>query len=100
MAIWPPTDAMRVAAALSITMLFAACANLPSGRTESVGGSAPASRPAPNVNLSGYNAAFKEGYADGCDTARVAQRRNAQRYGTDTDYTMGWNDGRAMCARR
>lgn len=90
---------MRVAAALCLAVALAACANLPSGRTGG-NGDAPAARPAPNVNLSGYNAAFKDGYADGCDSARAAQRRNAKRYGTDTDYTMGWNDGHAMCARR
>ena len=99
------TERVRAVAALAITALLGACASLPSGRSESSGSESsaterPASRPAPNVNLSGYNAAFKEGYADGCDTARAAQRRNAQRYGTDTDYTMGWNDGHAMCARR
>ena len=60
----------------------------------------PPSRAAPNVNLSGYNAAFKDGYADGCETAHGRQRRNAGRYGTDSDYTMGWNDGHAMCGRR
>jgi hypothetical protein len=89
---------MRALGVLTLTLLLGACAGLPSGRTAS--GNAPASRPAPNVNLAGYNDAFKEGYADGCDTARGAQRRNAQRYGTDTDYTMGWNDGRGMCGRR
>ena len=94
------TDAARVAAAVAFTAVLAACASLPSGRTESGSGSAPAPRPAPNVNLSGYNAAFKDGYADGCDSASAAPRRNAKRYGTDTDYTMGWNDGHAMCARR
>jgi hypothetical protein len=92
------TERMRAVAALAFAVFLGACASLPSGRSES--SDRPASRSAPNVNLSGYNAAFKEGYADGCDTARVAQRRNAQRYGTDTDYTMGRNDGRTMCARR
>jgi hypothetical protein len=93
-------ERMRAVAALAFAILLGACASLPSGRSESGGSDRPASRPAPNVNLSGYNAAFKDGYADGCDTARAAQTRNAQRYGTDTDYTMGWNDGHAMCARR
>lgn len=63
-------------------------------------GDAPPRAARPNVNLSGYNAAFKEGYADGCESARQAMRRNAQRYGTDTDYTMGWNDGLSMCKQR
>lgn len=89
---------MRVAAAVVLCVLLGACAAFPSARNGS--GDAPASRPAPNVNLSGYNAAFKDGYADGCDSARGTQRRNAKRYGGETDYMMGWNDGHAMCARR
>lgn len=89
----------RALAVLGFTLLAGACASVPSGRT-AAGGDAPATRPAPNVNLSGYNAAFKEGYADGCQSVRQAQRRSPTRYGTDTDYTMGWNDGHAMCAPR
>jgi len=77
-------------------VLLAACAAAP---TRSGSGDAPrATRP--SVNLSGYNAAFKEGYADGCESARQTQRRNAKRYGGDNDYTMGWNDGYGMCGRR
>ncbi len=86
---------LRLAAAVAVTFALGACAGLSGQRSADV----PAARSAPRVNLSGYNAAFKEGYADGCDSVRQAPRRNAKRYGTDTDYTMGWNDGRAMCAR-
>lgn len=89
---------MRVAAAVVFCVLLGACAAVPSARSGS--GDVPASRSAPGVNLSGYNAAFKDGYADGCDSARGTQRRNAKRYGGETDYMMGWNDGHALCARR
>lgn len=57
----------------------------------------PAAR---NVNLSGYSPAFRQGYADGCDSARAVRRRDEQRYGKDADYMMGWNDGRSACSKR
>lgn len=56
--------------------------------------------PARNVNLSGYSAAFRQGYADGCDSARAARRRDEKRYEKDADYMMGWNDGSSMCSKR
>lgn len=56
--------------------------------------------PARNINLSGYSASFRQGYADGCDSARAARRRDAQRYDKDADYMMGWNDGNSACRRR
>lgn len=63
-------------------------------------GSKPAPAPAP-VNLSGYSAAFKEGYAAGCESAGSrSQRRNESRYKTEADYMMGWNDGYSGCQRR
>jgi hypothetical protein len=50
--------------------------------------------------LSGYSPAFKQGYADGCDSARASLRRDERRYRNDGDYTMGWNDGNSVCQRR
>lgn len=52
------------------------------------------------VNQSGYSAAFKQGYADGCDSTRAARRRDEQRYQKDADYMMGWNDGSSICSKR
>jgi hypothetical protein len=62
----------------------------------------PGSKPAPApVNLSGYSPTFKEGYAEGCESAASrAQRRNEGRYKTEADYMMGWNDGFSACRRR
>lgn len=54
----------------------------------------------PQVNLSGYSAAFREGYNDGCESARATLRRNEQRYLSESDYKMGWNDGHSICQRR
>ena len=52
------------------------------------------------INQSGYSAAFRQGYADGCNSVNAARRRNEQRYQSDTDYMMGWNDGFSICSRR
>ena len=58
-------------------------------------------RPADRVNQSGYSPSFKQGYADGCDSAGSrGQRRNESRYKTEADYMMGWNDGFSACQRR
>jgi hypothetical protein len=51
--------------------------------------------PAPRVNLTGYSASFKQGYADAC-----AKRRNAQRFKAEVDYSMGWQDGASACRTR
>jgi hypothetical protein len=55
---------------------------------------------APRVNLGGYSDAFKQGYAEGCESAGGAgRRRNESRYQTEADYMMGWNDGFSACRR-
>jgi hypothetical protein len=54
-------------------------------------------KPAPRYNLVGYSASFKQGYADACATPR---RRNAERFKSDTDYSMGWQDGSSTCRSR
>ena len=50
-----------------------------------------------DVNLSGYPPAFKEGYSDGCATARGSYARNDKRFGIDPQYRQGWRDGRDIC---
>lgn len=83
-----------VCAAVLMAILMVGCANQKEG----------ASRPAPapaSVNLSGYSATFKEGYAEGCESAGSrTQRRNEGRYKTESDYMVGWNDGHAACGRK
>ena len=51
--------------------------------------------PAARVNLTGYSAAFKQGYADAC-----TKRRNAERFKAEVDYSMGWQDGSSACRSR
>jgi len=54
----------------------------------------------PNVNLSGYPPAFKEGFRDGCDSFRGNYRRDASRFNKDNNYTIGWQDGFSICRRQ
>lgn len=56
--------------------------------------------PPPPVNLSGYSPAFKQGYSDGCASARGTMRRDDARYRSDNEYMMGWSDGNSVCRAR
>lgn len=58
-------------------------------------------QPAVRVNQSGYSVGFKQGYADGCESAGLrSQRRDRSRYMTEADYMTGWNDGNNACGGR
>ncbi|MDH4151189.1 MAG: hypothetical protein OEW79_03560 [Betaproteobacteria bacterium] len=48
-------------------------------------------------NLAGYSAAYKNGHADGCKSVSGSMHRDSQRYKSDADYMMGWNDGHSVC---
>lgn len=56
----------------------------------------------PTYNLSGYPAAMKDGYIDGCETAKETPygKKNENRYDTDGQYRMGWDDGFDMCQEK
>jgi hypothetical protein len=52
----------------------------------------------------GHPPAYARGYADGCESGKedaggvLAQsRKDASRYGTDHEYTPGWDAGFAQC---
>jgi hypothetical protein len=80
---------------LASALIVAGCGTLSSAPGP---GSASDSRPAaPRYNLTGYSAAFKQGYADACATPR---RRNSERIKSDGDYSMGWSDGSSACRSR
>jgi hypothetical protein len=71
-------------------VLVAACSETPSKPAD------------PPVNLAGFPAAFKQGYVEGCDSARRggAPRRDAKRYAEDPQYAAGWRDGLDMCKKK
>ena len=56
----------------------------------------------PTYNLAGYPPAVREGYIDGCETAKGTRygRKDAKRFAADTQYQMGWNDGFGICGKR
>ena len=90
---------------LGLALAFCAgCAAQP--RTAPGPGPSPApaqpsvQRPPPPVNLSGYSPAFKQGYTDGCASARGSMRRDEARFRSDNDYMMGWSDGSSVCRNR
>lgn len=58
---------------------------------------AKASRPA--YNLSGYPPAVRDGYIDGCESAKRSSyaRKDARRMSAEPQYAMGWNDGFSIC---
>jgi hypothetical protein len=58
-----------------------------------------AQAPRPTYNLTGYPPAVRDGYIDGCETAKGTSlgRKDARRFASEPQYSMGWNDGFAIC---
>ena len=56
----------------------------------------------PNVNLAGYPPAFRAGYVDGCDSARLSgvKKKDASRFKNEPQYAAGWRDGYDICGSR
>lgn len=62
------------------------------------GCAAPATSEKPGVNLSGFPPEFREGYSDGCNSARsLVTRKDDKRMKSDPQYAAGWRDGYDMC---
>ena len=59
-----------------------------------------ASKPA--YNLAGYPPAVRQGYIDGCESAKKTEyaRKDAKRFASDPQYAMGWNDGFGICGQQ
>lgn len=56
--------------------------------------------PKPTINLDGFPLPYRQGYADGCASATGAERKDTTRFAGDGNYRTGWQDGRALCARK
>ena len=58
--------------------------------------------PRPAYNLAGYPPAVREGYIDGCESARKSEygRKDEKRFAADPQYRMGWNDGLSICTKK
>ena len=81
---------------LVAAVLAAGCAGKQSAPTTST------TPPAAKVNLSGYPVEFRQGYADGCASAKpnAARKRDEVRFKSDTNYMQGWRDGHDICQRQ
>jgi hypothetical protein len=91
---------------LALCLIAAGCGGLPpkldkpETPVEATKRRAQATRPA--YNLSGYPPAVREGYIDGCETAKRTSlaRKDPKRMSSDPQYSMGWNDGFALCKNK
>ena len=56
----------------------------------------------PTYNLAGYPPAVREGYIDGCESAKGSRygRKDAARFANEAQYQMGWNDGYGICGKK
>ena len=56
----------------------------------------------PTYNLTGYPPAVRDGYIDGCESAKRSEyaRKDAARFASDAQYSMGWNDGFGICTKK
>ena len=53
----------------------------------------------PTYNLAGYRPAFKDGYIDGCETAKRSAYglKDEKRFIKENQYRNGWKDGYNLC---
>ena len=96
---------MRRPASLLLPFLLASCALLapvPAEETPAQAAQRRAKAPPPTYNLAGYPPAVRDGYIDGCETAKKSDygRKDEKRFAADARYRMGWNDGFSICSRR
>ena len=94
---------MRPLVPLLLALLAASCAVAPRGpETPVEAQERRAKAPRPAYNLAGYPPAVREGYIDGCESARKSDygRKDEPRFAADAQYRMGWNDGLSICAKR
>lgn len=54
------------------------------------------------ANLAGFPPGYKQGYADGCNSARalLGSTKDATRFKSDRQYAQGWRDGADVCGKR
>jgi hypothetical protein len=97
---------LRLALAMTFAIVAAGCATAPPApvdrpETPVQASERRAKAPAPTYNLSGYPPAMRDGYIDGCESAKGSSlgRKDAKRFADDAQYAMGWNDGHAICKK-
>lgn len=98
---------MRRLAILLLALLAAGCASRGPIITDKAETAAQAAQrraeaSRPKYNLAGYPPAVREGYIDGCESAKGTRyaRKDLKRFEADSQYAMGWNDGFGLCGRK
>jgi hypothetical protein len=97
---------MRRPAIPLLSLVLASCAIMsPSPPPEETPAQAQERRaraPRPAYNLAGYPPAVRDGYIDGCESAKGSEyaRKVESRFAADPRYRMGWNDGFSICSRK
>jgi hypothetical protein len=90
----------RLITAIILYLILTGCASIKSGQGQSSkpsGPLPPSTRP--TYNLAGYPPAFKDGYIDGCETAKKTSYgfKDKHRFSKDSQYRNGWKDGFNIC---
>ena len=86
----------------ALVLLAAGCASIPQApETPRQAAARRAHAPRPAYNLAGYPPAARDGYVDGCESAKRSEyaRKDPRRMADDPQYAMGWNDGYSICSR-
>ena len=100
---------MRRHLCLLLTLLAAGCAAVPpapepppKAETPAQAAERRAKASRPTYNLTGYPPAVREGYIDGCESAKSSPyaRKDTKRMSEDPQYSMGWNDGFSICKKK
>ena len=84
--------------AIMTILVIASCAS-PSANKKMKLSDPLASSTRPTYNLAGYRPAFKEGYIDGCETAKKSLYglKDEKRFTEENQYRDGWKDGYSLC---
>ncbi len=84
--------------AIMTILVIASCAS-PSANKKMKLSDPLASSTRPTYNLAGYRPAFKEGYIDGCETAKKSSYglKDEKRFVEENQYRNGWKDGYNLC---
>jgi hypothetical protein len=97
---------LRPRMAMLLALVAAGCATAPRApvdrpETPVQASERRAKAAAPTYNLGGYPPAMRDGYIDGCESAKGSAlgRKDPKRFADDAQYAMGWNDGNSICRK-
>lgn len=94
---------VRLITAFILCSIIVGCASIDSGKRQRSKPSdplPPSTRP--TYNLAGYPPAFKDGYIDGCESAKKTSygHKDENRFSKDSQYRNGWKDGFNICLNK